>query len=744
MSLRRTLAFLALLTLAAASPARAVCTAADIAGLEGAGCAPGGATCIIAKPHTIDNGCTLDFSTQTLVVNAHLTIGSGTVTIRAAAVTISGLIDGIGSANSASGGMVMIETSGNVTVPQQGVINVQGNSGGGDVVVRAGGSVSIDGKVQADFLTAAAGGGLIDISAGGDITTGTTSTLSAQGGSNSDGGGEIDLTAGGALTLQNNKSSNLNVNGFCGGVLQLQAGAQVTMQGADASGNGDAGSGGCVDVTAGANTAVLGTITADGVGGIPASDGGGCGGFICLDGGLGDVTVHAGALVSADGGPDDGGGGGDVTLMARGNAVINGAITARGPPGSETCGGNVCVETGFDVTVAATGSLDLSGGCDGGELEFDAGRDLILNGPTDVSGTAGGSLGGDVAAYAGLLGSGSLMLTSTIDVSSAASCSVANGCGAGGTTDLQGCNLTLTSSSVVNASGPDAGENDLTAREQLTVQGSVNAANTVPPGPPQNGMVGTNYFLYPARKPPILGNGVVPTPDEVPATTCPEQGQTAPPCLNPCPVCGNGVVEFPETCDHGVVPPQSCSGCSVYCQIEDCDDGLVCTGDSCNPTYGCVNQPTPNCIEPTATASATATGTASVTPTATSTPTPSLTGTVTATSTGTVTATPTGTTIATPTGTVTATPTGTATTPPTATATVTQTPSPDPTATAPPACAGDCDGNGIVTVNELIVGVNIVLGVTSRDACPAFDRDGNGQVTISELIAAVNAALNGC
>jgi hypothetical protein len=47
-------------------------------------------------------------------------------------------------------------------------------------------------------------------------------------------------------------------------------------------------------------------------------------------------------------------------------------------------------------------------------------------------------------------------------------------------------------------------------------------------------------------------------------------------------------------------------------------------------------------------------------------------------------------------------------------------------------------------VNELIIGVNIALGNDGIDACPAFDRDGDGQVSISELIAGVNAALTHC
>jgi hypothetical protein len=61
-----------------------------------------------------------------------------------------------------------------------------------------------------------------------------------------------------------------------------------------------------------------------------------------------------------------------------------------------------------------------------------------------------------------------------------------------------------------------------------------------------------------------------------------------------------------------------------------------------------------------------------------------------------------------------------------------------------PTCPGDCNGDGQVTVNELIVGVNISLGSAPISECPAFDTSGDGTVTVSELIQAVNAALAGC
>jgi hypothetical protein len=59
-------------------------------------------------------------------------------------------------------------------------------------------------------------------------------------------------------------------------------------------------------------------------------------------------------------------------------------------------------------------------------------------------------------------------------------------------------------------------------------------------------------------------------------------------------------------------------------------------------------------------------------------------------------------------------------------------------------CRGDCAGDGGVTINDLILAVNVALGAAPVSACSAADRHGNGQVEINQLIAAVNAALTGC
>jgi plastocyanin len=60
------------------------------------------------------------------------------------------------------------------------------------------------------------------------------------------------------------------------------------------------------------------------------------------------------------------------------------------------------------------------------------------------------------------------------------------------------------------------------------------------------------------------------------------------------------------------------------------------------------------------------------------------------------------------------------------------------------ACTGDCSTDRLVTVDEIIQGVNIALGLAAVVQCAAFDADHGGSVTVDEVVSAVNNALNGC
>jgi hypothetical protein len=176
---------------------------------------------------------------------------------------------------------------------------------------------------------------------------------------------------------------------------------------------------------------------------------------------------------------------------------------------------------------------------------------------------------------------------------------------------------------------------------------------------------------------------------------------------------------------------------------------------SATPTATLTPVPTPSAsptsIAPTPTPTALPTGTptfsagSTATPTDTVTPAPTASPTLTPTNTATPTEAPTAT--ATATELASATPSPTASTPltPTPSATPTEPPTPTPTATAVTVvCAGDCNKDHVVTVDELLVMVQIALGNDDITACDQSDANGDGRVTVDEILMAVSSALNGC
>jgi len=59
-------------------------------------------------------------------------------------------------------------------------------------------------------------------------------------------------------------------------------------------------------------------------------------------------------------------------------------------------------------------------------------------------------------------------------------------------------------------------------------------------------------------------------------------------------------------------------------------------------------------------------------------------------------------------------------------------------------CAGDCDENGVITVDEILVVIRIALGEADLATCASADRTDDGQITVEEIIATVDRALDGC
>lgn len=60
------------------------------------------------------------------------------------------------------------------------------------------------------------------------------------------------------------------------------------------------------------------------------------------------------------------------------------------------------------------------------------------------------------------------------------------------------------------------------------------------------------------------------------------------------------------------------------------------------------------------------------------------------------------------------------------------------------ACTGDCDGDGQVTIDDLMRGVNIALNEAAMSECPVWDASDDREVTVDELLVGVKAAIDGC
>jgi len=60
----------------------------------------------------------------------------------------------------------------------------------------------------------------------------------------------------------------------------------------------------------------------------------------------------------------------------------------------------------------------------------------------------------------------------------------------------------------------------------------------------------------------------------------------------------------------------------------------------------------------------------------------------------------------------------------------------------PPACAGDCNGDGHVAIDEVLAAVNRALGRTT--VCQAEDADHGAIVRVDEIIVTVRSAITDC
>jgi cysteine-rich repeat protein len=302
---------------------------------------------------------------------------------------------------------------------------------------------------------------------------------------------------------------------------------------------------------------------------------------------FGDIIVRS--EINAKSGPPDGLGG-DIELFAQGVIDIqsSGQLNAEGG-GGQSDGGDIFCDAKRDITV--NGLISALGGDGGGDIELDAGRNITVVATVDSRAMTAGGFGGAIAIEAGILTAGNLSIVGTVDVS-APGCDTFGFCSLGGDIDLFGCDLTVEVTGVIDAMAPGSEGNGgtifITGRNQLTIRGTVDSTGA---GGPLDGM---NKLVHPIGTPPVVTGTVTPTPVEDPRSVCTGGGGDPLNCLVPCPACGNGLTEFPETCDDTTGTPESCDGCSTFCQLENCDDQSLCTIDSCGLVLGCRHQLVPS------------------------------------------------------------------------------------------------------------------------------------------------------
>lgn len=643
------------LGLTSAARALAVCTAQEIVQAE-SGCATP-PTCTVRGTYSIDSGCVLDFSGYdlTLASGARWNIGSGTVEILARSFTMKtgSFIDARGLAPSgpgSGGGTVKVNVAGAVVLEAgttRARIDVSGNSSAGTLEM-TGGGIQVDGRLLASNLTSSANGGKISLRSSASVTIGSTAEVDFSGGALSPGGGGVlTIVAAGDVRT----GALLLGSGSSGGEVDVDAGGGVALGPVQLNGTGDAGGGGTLDAAAFRDVEVFGPVRLQGSARLVSE--GGDGGSVTLESQYGSLRI-AGNVLAEGAEPD--GNGGTIDILAPGAVTIASGVTISvRANGSQGSGGSVDVTSGGEVT--QRGFWDASGGAEGGTITLVAQRDMAILGNLDGRGRADASTGGTIGLRAGGSGDtgwtrGPLTIGATLDASGG-SCGT-DGCGAGGSVELSGCAITVTTSGRILARAPGAGgEVTVAARSSLRIDGTVDARRTA-----SSGVEGVVTLQYPEGSSPTLRpGGVLPSPVHAPQPLCFDE--TFVDCLVPCSICGDGVVSVPEECDDGNTA--GCDGCSADCLTEDCSPLASCV--ACDPRLGCPPPPSPPCA-----ASATETPTRTPPPQASSTPTATL-----APSQPTFTASPTAT--RTPTRTPTPTPTTTPTRTPTRTPSLTPTPS---------------------------------------------------------------------
>src|SRR5204863_2757795 len=343
--MRRPLLLLALVLLAAARPAVAVCTAADVMACGSSCWTCTGFTCTIAKLLPVTRAaCTFDFGARNIVLaGGGFTAGANAFEIKAHGLTVSfdGTLKATGNRDTHGGTSTLTLGAGGLTVlPGANVIDLTGArlagispGGGGTFSVFSDGDITLGGPdIVVDGTTTDADGGMILLNAGrlsgtslvasGSITV--RANLSAMAKTNGSGGTVMLVANGSGTSGRIDVEQRVDVTGGAGGGTINSMSSGDTILGTTPSGgpllvadaNGDGSDGGEIDVAAGGqvrgNNGATGPLRARGSTGFFPGDPGGFGGTFCID------ATGALTLGGSSGGIDASGGqsgcGGSIQL----------------------------------------------------------------------------------------------------------------------------------------------------------------------------------------------------------------------------------------------------------------------------------------------------------------------------------------------------------------------------------------------------------------------------------------------
>jgi cysteine-rich repeat protein len=534
-----------------------------------------GDPCVVSGAHTVDAGSMLDFEGRDLVLapSAVLSIGPGP-DLRLAWFT-AGSVTLQPGARILGGGehatVVLVATAGNVELLASGTTRSR---------------IDVSSTFRGEIALGASGGvvvaGLLDASgtAGGDGGTiairanggdvSVAETIDARGLGGSNTGGSVSIEATGSITLADVDASGGNF--FGGGSISLASGGDISLGGAlDADAGPPDGEGGSISVVT-----TAGRVTIAG----KLSTLGHCGYGSCNNGGAIVVGAGQGITIGADLVASTGCDctGGNVDLDAGGDVIQTAGSKIASTSGSDGSGGDVSISAGGNVSLQ---TVDTSSSGSGGDVDIRGGRDLAVA-AIDASGSAAEDANGGQVSLTG----GRNVSLDTVDAAG----------GSGGSLSVDtGGTVTILSSLDVSAQDAEGTGGDLAVRGcdvNVSATGRLKArTGSDLPGYGTNTLVsiGTGRITIAAGATLVADDANVLryklTPPQNAGTIVPGATFTPDLGLGDCPavLCGNGVLDPLETCDDG--NNLSCDGCRNDCGRHDavCGDGIVECGEGCEP-----------------------------------------------------------------------------------------------------------------------------------------------------------------